>query len=142
LISPPHFSELDDPRFPTRSKHFLLVKEGIRYAASLLAFIGVALILSWFSVYAFWYAAFAFHSVPAVRFCEAIGSVILIPVRVVFWMFGDFFDQTAPLTDPSSYAALNAVLLGTIVYSCCRRFIFEKSSASQQEEQEPANVDR
>jgi hypothetical protein len=117
------------------------VKEGLRYSVALLAFIGVAFVLSWFSVFAFWYAAFAFHSVPAVRFCEAIGSTILIPVRVVFWMAGDFFDQTAPLTDPKSYAALNAVLLGSLIYSCCRRFLFAKSSVAPEEQAEPANVD-
>lgn len=117
------------------------MREGIRYAASLLAFIGVAFILSWFSVFAFWYAAFAFHSVPAIRFCEAVGSIILIPVRIIFWAFGDFFDQTAPLTDPKSYAALNAVLLGTLIYSCCRRFLVATSSTAQEEPAEPANVD-
>jgi hypothetical protein len=114
------------------------VKEGFRYAASLLAFIGVAFVLSWLSVYAFWYAAFAFHSVPILRFCETVGSIILIPVRVVFWAFSGFFDQTAPLTDPSSYAALNAVLLGSGVYSCCRRFLFAQSSTP--EAAEPAEV--
>lgn len=117
------------------------MREGLRYAAWLLTFIGVAFILSWFSVYAYWYAAFIFHSVPSVRFCEGVGSIILIPVRIVFWMFGDFFDQTAPLTDPTSYARLNAVLLGTFAYSCCRRFLFAKSFAAPEEQAEPAKVD-
>jgi hypothetical protein len=109
----------------------------------LLAFIGVAFVLSWLSVYAFWYAAFVFKSVAMLRICEVIGSIILIPVRVVFWAFGDFFDQTAPLTDPTSYAALNAVLLGTAIYSCCRRLLVGKNSGQPQEEQaEPAKVDR
>jgi hypothetical protein len=118
------------------------VKEGFRYAASLLAFIGVAFVLSWLSVYAYWYAAFLFKSVVILRICEVAGSIILIPVRVVFWAFGDFFDQTAPLTDPTSYAALNAVLLGTIIYSCCRRLLVGKNATQSQEEQsEPANAD-
>jgi hypothetical protein len=102
------------------------VKDAFWYAASLLAFIFTAFVLSWFSVFAFWFAAYAFHSVPAVRLCEAIGSVILLPVRVVFQAFSGFFDQTAPLTDPTSYAALNGVLLGALAYGCCRRFLFGK----------------
>jgi len=120
----PSSSEFDVP------KSLLLVRDAFRYAASLLAFIGVCFVLSWLSVYAFWFAAYGFHSVPAVRSCESVASIVLLPVRIVFWLFGDFFDQTAPLTDPMSYAALNAVLLGSLLYSCCRRFLFGKNSSS------------
>jgi hypothetical protein len=102
------------------------VRDAIVYAALLLVFIVVAFGLSWLSIYAFWFAAYGFHSVLAVRACEFIGSVVLLPVRVVFWSFGDFFDQSAPLTDPISYAGVNGVLLGAISYSCCRRFLVRK----------------
>jgi hypothetical protein len=100
------------------------VKETIKYAAVLLTFILVAYGLSWLSVYAFWLAAYAFHSVPAVRFCEALGSILLLPVRTLFWACGDLFDQSAPLSDPTSYAAMNAVLLGSFSYACCRKLLF------------------
>jgi len=99
--------------------------------AALLAFLVVSFALSWLSVYAFWFAAYGFHSVPAVRACETVGSFVLIPVRVVFWLVGDFFDQTAPLTDPTSYAALNGVLLGSLLYWCSQRFLFGKPPANQ-----------
>ncbi len=103
------------------------MRDAIRYAASLLAFITVSFALSWLSVYAFWFSAYAFHSVPAVRLCDSIGSIVLLPIRIVFWMCSDLLDQTAPLTDPTSYAALNAVLLGSLLYSCCRQFLFHEN---------------
>jgi hypothetical protein len=112
--------------------HPHLLKESIKYAACLLAFILVSYGLSWFAVYGYWISAFTFHSVSAVRICEAVGAVILLPVRVVFWTFSDLFDQSAPLSDPTSYAAVNAVLLGAFLYVCCRAFLFGGSPASDQ----------
>ena len=102
------------------------MKDAAKYATSLLTFILAGFLLSWASVYSYWFSAHLFHSVRMVRVCDSISTVILTPVRVAFWCFGDLFDQSAPLSDPMSYAALNGVLLGTIVYFSCRQWLFGK----------------
>ena len=91
--------------------------------ASLLAFIIVGFGLSWGAVYSYWFAAQIFGSVQAVRACESLGVVILIPVRFTFWLLSDIFDQTAPLTSPVFYAAVNGVLLGSIGHGVCRQWL-------------------
>jgi len=104
------------------------MKDAVKYATSLLTCIFVSFVLSWGAIYSYWFSARIFHTVRAVRVCDAIGSVILAPVRVAFWCCGDLFDQSAPLSDPISYVAVNAVLLGTIVYFCSRQWLFGKST--------------
>ena len=107
------------------------MKDAAKYAASLLTFIVAAFVLSWAAVYSYWFAAHLFHTVRAVRICESIGAVILAPVRGAFWLCGDLFDQSAPLTDPMSYAAVNAVIIGTGAYFCGRRLLFGKSGGEK-----------
>ena len=100
------------------------MKAVVKYAATLLAFILAAFGLSWFAVYGFWFAPRLFQSVPALRACEVAGTVILIPVRILFWLVRDIFDQSIPLSNPLAYAAVNGVLLGVIGYASCRRWMF------------------
>ena len=100
------------------------MKESAKYVAAILATLVAAFLLSWCAVYSFWIAAHLFHSVPAVRFCNAVGSFILLPARVLFWLAGDLVDQSTPLTDPVYYAAINATLVGTLAYTFVRQRMF------------------
>jgi hypothetical protein len=100
------------------------VKESLKYVATIFVFIGVAFGLSWAAVFGYWFAARVLHSVAAIRVCDAIGGVILLPVRAAFWAMGDLFDQSVPLSSPMTYVIINAGLLGMLAYSCCRRWIF------------------
>jgi hypothetical protein len=102
------------------------LKESVKYLATLFAFIGVAFILSWCSVYSFWIGARVFGSVTAIRAGDAIGSVILLPARLLFDLAGSLVSQTTLLTNPVLYATINASLLGIIAYACCRRFLFRE----------------
>jgi len=100
------------------------VKESAKYVATIILFVAISFVLSWFAVYSYWYSARIFHSVAAVRVCDTLGSFILLPARAVFWLLGDIFDQSAPLSDPITYVAVNAGLLGSLAYSVCRRWLF------------------
>ncbi len=103
------------------------MKTAAKYVLTLLAFVLVAYGLSWAAVYSFWFMAFWFHSVAAVRIGEAVGDVILIPVRVLFYFMGDMVDQSTPLYDPKAYASINAAFLGILSYSFCRARLFKES---------------
>ena len=103
------------------------MKNAAKYVSTLLAFILVSYGLSWLSVFNFWnfcLGARVFHSVLAVRAGEAVGSCILTPVRLLYWLMGDQVDQSTPLYDPKAYADINAALLGILAYFICRRWIF------------------
>jgi hypothetical protein len=117
--------ETPPPRDPIADPSFM--KNAAKYVSTLLAFIVAAYVLSWLSVFSFWIGARVFHSVFAVRAGETIGSFILAPVRMLYWLMGDLVDQSAPLYDPKSYARINAALLGILAYSICRRWIFPGS---------------
>jgi len=113
-----------------RDPLFLSMKTAAKYILTLFAFVLIAYGLSWAAVYSFWFTAFWFHSVAAVRIGEALGSVILIPVRVLFWFMGDMVDQSTPLYDPRAYASINSALLGIVSYFTCRSWIFKASLPS------------
>lgn len=104
------------------------MKESVKYTATLFACIGVAFVLSWCSVYSFWIGARVFGSVAAIRAGDAIGSVILLPARLLLGLAGGLVSQTTHLTDPVLYAAINAVLLGILAYACFRRFLFRQKN--------------
>jgi hypothetical protein len=74
--------------------------------------------LSWVSIYAFWFAVWTFHSVPAARACDALGSFILFPAKSVFELVGG--DQTAIFFDPTSYSGTNGLILGILFYCLFR----------------------
>lgn len=101
------------------------MKTAAKYVLTLLAFVLISYGLSWAAVYSFWFTAFWFHSVTAVRIGEALGSVILIPVRVVYYLMGDMVDQSTPLYDPRAYASINSGLLGIVAYFSCRSWLFK-----------------
>jgi len=100
------------------------VKESLKYATVLLLFVLTAFIVSWCAVFSFWIGARVFHSVQAVRTGEAIGSVVLLPVRTLLQLGGGILDDMTQLTNPYLYAAINGALLGFLGYSLCRRWIF------------------
>jgi len=102
--------------------HFSFMKNVAKYVSTLLAFVLVSYGLSWLSVFSFWFGARVFHSVFAVRAGEAIGSCILGPVRLLYWIMN--WDQSTPLYDPELYAWMNAGLLGILAYAVCRRWMF------------------
>lgn len=83
-----------------------------------------AFVLSYLSFYSYWYAALLFHSMPAVRACNAAGAVVLFPAHAVFFCFGGLFDQSTPDSDPMNYVMINAVLLGFLFYTCLRPVVF------------------
>ena len=76
------------------------------------------MILSWVSIYAFWFAVWTFHSVPAARACDAVGSFILTPARAVFRLAGA--DQTEIFFDPISFSGTNGLILGVLSYAAFR----------------------
>ena len=83
--------------------------------------------LSWFSIYAFWFAVWTFHSVPAARACDAVGGFLLLPARYVFeWMGGD---QTTIFFDPTSYSETNGLILGILFYSLFRAIWNRRTNA-------------
>ena len=100
------------------------VKQSAKYIATLFAFIAVAFVLSWCSVYSFWIGGYLLRSVRVVRIGDAVGQVILFPARTLFQFTGGMVDQFTLLTSPLLYATYNAALLGILAYACCRRWIF------------------
>ena len=100
------------------------MKESLKYAVALLLFVLVAFIASWCAVYSFWIGARVFHTVQAVRTSEAIGDVVLLPVRTLLQLTGGILDEMTLLTNPTLYASINGALLGFLGYSLCRRWIF------------------
>lgn len=116
------------------------MKAAAKYLAALLAFILAGLGLSWSAVYGFWFAAHFFRSVNAVRICDALAEIILIPARLLFWLMSDIFDQSTPLSDPLFYAIVNGVLLGIIGYGSCRQWLFAtkpRAGSARQTRSEP-----
>ncbi len=75
-------------------------------------------ILSWVSIYAFWFGVWTFHNVAAARACDWLGSILLLPAREVFVQFGA--DQTALFFDPVSYSVANGLLIGVVGSICIR----------------------
>ncbi len=96
----------------------------LKYWALLVPCIAFAFVLSHLAFYSYWYSAWLFHSVAAVRASEAAGAVVLYPAHLVFSSFGGLFDQSTPDSDPLNYLMINAVVLGSIFYACLRPLVF------------------
>lgn len=92
----------------------------LRRTLPLLLAILLGSILSWMSIYAFWFGVWIFHNVAAARACDAAGRVLLIPVRLVFTQLGG--DQTAIFFDPISYSVTNGLILGVAASLILGRF--------------------
>ncbi len=99
------------------------VKESAKYVITLLAFVVIAYVPSWCAVYSYWIGGHVFHSVRAVRIGDALGPVVLFPIRTLLEFSGDGVDQTTRFTDPKLYAWMNAALVGILAYVVCRRWI-------------------
>ncbi len=84
----------------------------------LLLCIAAGTALSWVSIYAFWFAVWTFHSVPAARACDALGSFLLLPAKWIFELLGG--DQSSIFFDPSSYSGTNGLILGLLLYTAFR----------------------
>ena len=97
-----------------------------KYLVPMVLCIVFASVLSYFAFYSFWFSARWFHSVPVVRVCDKVGSIILLPARFVYFCSGRWTDQSLPLSDPLNYAITNGILLGTLIYSLMRPIIVRK----------------
>ena len=95
--------------------------------------------LSWVSIYSFWFAVWTFHSVPAARFCDAVGSFILFPARCVFNLVGG--DQSTIFFDPTSFSGTNGLILGILFY-CVFRSVSKRREAGKVLEEEPVRPHR
>jgi hypothetical protein len=96
------------------------VKTFLNRILPLLLFIAAGMVLSWLSIYAFWFGVWTFHTVPAARFCDAVGSVILRPAHWVFEFLGG--DQSTIFVDPKSFSETNGLIIGVFFYSIFRAF--------------------
>jgi hypothetical protein len=74
----------------------------------------VGMALSWVSIYSFWFGVWIFHSVPAARACDAVGSFLLKPGH---WIFDRLGDQSSSFMDPVSFTGINGLLLGLAMYA-------------------------
>lgn len=114
------------------------VKTLLTRTLPLLLCIAVGAVLSWVSIYAFLFAVWVFHSVPAVRACEAVGSVILWPGKCIFdWLGGD---QSAVFFDPVSLSGTNGLILGILFY-CGFRGIWGRTERAAAERGEPRKLE-
>ena len=84
----------------------------------LLLCILVGAVISWISFYAFWFGVWIFHTVPAARACNALGTFILWPARHLFSLLGA--DQSTIFADPISFSGSNGLILGILLYAIFR----------------------
>jgi hypothetical protein len=83
--------------------------------------------VSWCSIYAFWFGVWTFHTVPAARFCDAVGNFILQPAHWVFNLLGG--DQSTLFLDPISFSETNGVIIGVLLYSIYRTILKYRQAA-------------
>ena len=76
------------------------------------------MVVSWVSIYAFWFAVWTFHNVAAARAADAVGSFILYPGRWIFELLGG--DQSAIFYDPISFSGTNGLVVGIVLYCVFR----------------------
>ncbi len=96
-------------------------------------FVGTA--LSWVCIYAFWFAVWTFHTVPAARFCDAVGNILLTPGRLIFELSGG--DQSSIFFDPITFAGTNGLVLGLVFYSIFR-FVLDRRESRAAQPAKPA----
>ena len=82
--------------------------------------IAFASVLSYMAFYGFWIGARVFHSVAVARACDAVGAVILMPARFIYFCSGGLADQSVPLADPQGYSMTNGIFLGSLIYALMR----------------------
>ena len=108
------------------------MKNILARSVQLLSSIAVGCIVSWVSLYAFFFGAWMFHSVTAARAADAIGSLLLLPGRMVFnWLLRSLMggdDPTAIFQNPIAYPGTNGLILGIILYSIWRALLHLQTS--------------
>ena len=92
----------------------------------LLLCIVVGTVISWISIYAFWFAVWTFHTVPAARAADAVGAFILSPGRWIFNVLGG--DQSTLFYDPISFSGTNGLIVGIILYCVFRALLSRHES--------------
>jgi hypothetical protein len=115
------------------------VKTFLNRTLPLLLCIVLGVALSWVSIYSFWFAVWTFHSVPAARFCDAVGSFILLPARWLFELVGG--DQSSIFFDPISFSGTNGLILGILFYSVFRA-VLRRGEDGKVVEEEPVRTRR
>jgi hypothetical protein len=107
----------------------------------LLFCIAVGAVVSWVSIYAFWFAVWTFHSVAAARAADAVGAFILYPARWVFELLGG--DQSTIFYDPISFSGTNGLILGILLYSGFRGAVsrHENGKASVRPPEQPRRAE-
>jgi hypothetical protein len=117
------------------------VKTLVTRIIPLLVCVAAGSVLSWVSIYSFWFAIWIFHSVPAARFCDAIGSALLFPGRQVFGLLGG--DQNVIFFDPIPFSGTNGLILGIVFYSVFRAVLkgWEARKQVNGKPQEPNRVE-
>jgi hypothetical protein len=104
--------------YPPKPYH---VKTLLHRVLPLLFCILVGMVVSWVSIYAFWFGVWTFHTVPAARFCDAVGNFILQPAHLVFNLMGG--DQSTLFLDPTSFSETNGLIIGVILYTIYRQIL-------------------
>jgi len=105
------------------------VKTFLTRILPLLLCIAAGTLLSWVSIYSFWFAVWTFHSVPVARASDAVGSFLLSPARWIYeWVGGD---QSSVFYDPVSYSGTNGLVLGILFY-CVFRLLWKRREALDQ----------
>jgi hypothetical protein len=102
------------------------VKTFLTRTLPLLVSIALGTVLSWVSIYAFWFGIWTFHSVPAARAADALGAFILIPAKWVFDMLGG--DQSTIFYDPISFSGTNGLVVGILIYCVYRAALKQHES--------------
>jgi xanthine/uracil/vitamin C permease (AzgA family) len=105
---------------------FNLVKTFLTRTLPLLLCIAVGAALSWLSIYAFYFAAVLFHSVPVMRACDAVGSFLLSPARWIFAALGG--DQSTIFYDPVAFSGTNGLILGILFYCVFRAILNRRTN--------------
>jgi hypothetical protein len=107
----------------------------------LLLCIAVGTVVSWVSIYAFWFAVWTFHSIAAARAADAIGTFILYPARWVFELIGG--DQSTIFYDPISFSGTNGLIVGILLYSAFRATVNRHANGktAARPPQEPRRVE-
>jgi len=94
------------------------VKTLLNRIIPLLLSIAAGSVISWVSIYSFWFAVWTFHSLPVARAADAVGSFILYPGRWVFEAVGG--DQSTIFYDAIPFAGTNGLILGILLYCVYR----------------------
>ena len=92
----------------------------------LLLSIVVGTVLSWVSIYAFWFAIWTFHNVAAAQAAGAVGDFVLRPAVWIFEWLG--WGLTAIFDDPIVFAGTNGLVVGILIYCVFRAVVTHRGN--------------